>query len=138
MNCTKNELIADILQSIRFDYIEKWANNHKVDGIIKANSCSTKEWIELLKFYDIKSYAVAKKVFEIVENDEKFKGSLDSIKAEVYNIGKGRNPSAKHIQALLQIIFEKHSFQNVNTLRGSLEIQKIFVLTQTLQELVCD
>lgn len=41
-------------------------------------------------------------------------------------------------QALLQIIFEKHSFQFVNTLRSSLEIQNVFVLTQTLQEFTGD
>lgn len=129
----KNELISDILQSIRFDYIEKWANNHKVDGIIETNLCSVEKWKELLDFYDIKRYMVIKKLLDMVKNDTN--ANIDSIKAEVYDIGKGRNPSVKHIQALLQIIFEKHSYQSVHTLRSSLEIQKIFVLTQTLQEL---
>lgn len=138
MNWTKNELISDILQSVRFGYIEKWAYNLKVDGIIESNSCSAEKWNELLQFYGISSYAVVKKGLEIAHKDKNNNATIDSLKAEIYDIGKGRNPSVKHIQSLLQIIFEKHSFQYVNTLRSSLEIQKIFVLTQTLQEFTGD
>lgn len=133
---TKNELISDILQSIRFDYIEKWANNHKVEGIIETNLCSVEKWEELLKFYGITRYMVFMKVFDMVKNDTN--ATIDSIKAEVYDIGKGRNPSVKHIQALLQIIFEKNSYQSVNTLRSSYEIQKVFTLSKILQELSDD
>lgn len=133
---TKNELISDILQSIRFDYIEKWAYNHKVDGIIETNLCSVEKWEELLKFYGITRYMVYMKVFDMVKNDTN--ATIDSIKTEVYDIGKGRNPSVKHIQALLQIIFENLSYQSVNTLRGSYEIQKVFTLSKILQELSGD
>lgn len=135
---TKDELISNILHCFRFDYIKMWAYNLKIEGIIESNSCSVEKWNELLQFYGISSYVVAKKALETAHSCGNNKVSLDSIKAEIYNIGKGRNPSVKHIQALLQIIFEKHSFQLVYTLRSSLEIQKIFVLTQTLQELTGD
>lgn len=135
---SKDELLSDILHSFRFDYIKMWANNLKVESIIESNSCSVEKWKELLQIYGINSYAVTKKALEIAHKGKNNNATIDSLKAEIYNIGKDRNPSIKHIQALLQIIFEKHSFQLVYTLRSSLEIQKIFVLTQTLQELTGD
>lgn len=129
------DLISDILHSINFDYIDMWANALKVNDIIEKNSCSTEKWNDLLSVYGIKSYDVAKKALEQAYKNENNNATIDSLKAEIYDIGKGRSPSAKHIQALLLLIFEKQSFRFAHSLRGVYHIRKIFALTQALNKL---
>lgn len=129
------DLVFDILQSINFDYIDMWVNALKVNDIIETNSCSTEKWNDLLSVYSIKSYDVAKKALGQAHKNTNNNATIDSLKAEIYNIGNDRSPSAKHVQALLLLIFEKPSFRFAHSLRGVYHIRKIFALTQALNKL---
>lgn len=129
------DLVFDILQSINFDYIDMWVNALKVNDIIETNSCSTEKWNDLLSVYSIKSYDVAKKALGQAHKNTNNNATIDSLKAEIYNIGNDRSPSAKHVQALLLLIFEKQSFRFAHSLRGVYHIRKIFALTQALNKL---
>ena len=128
-------MIYDILHSINFDFVKTWANVLKVNGIIETNSCNTEKWNDLLSIYGIKKYDVVKKALEQAYEDQNNYAYLYSLKAEIYDIGKNRNPSKKHIRALLQIIFEKQAFQIGSTLKSAHYIQKVFTLTQDLQKI---
>jgi hypothetical protein len=129
----KDALISDILHSIKFDYIDRWINTLKLNSLINPPACSREEWDNLLSLYKIKPYEVAKRAFALAEKNETSKVSLESLKAEIYDIGKNRNPSAKHIRALLEIIMEKNSSKFVITLKANLELKKIFALTEFLK-----
>ena len=131
----KKDLIYDILHSINFNFVKTWANVLKVNGIIETNSCNTEKWNDLLSIYGIKKYDVVKKALEQAYEDQNNYAYLYSLKAEIYDIGKNRNPSKKHIRALLQIIFEKQAFQIGSTLKSAHYIQKVFTLTQDLQKI---
>ncbi len=136
----RNELINDIFQSVKYAYIKDWIDTFEVKDIIETNACSAEKWYELLSFYNINRHEISKKSLEQADTQVYNKVSLESLKAEIYDIGKDRNPSAKHIQALLSLIFEKHFFQHATSIRTAFQIQKCLYLTQALKEVTgeCD
>lgn len=132
----KDKLISDILHCFKFDYLEALI----VEDIQQSGSCSAEKWNELLQLNNLRPYAVAKKALEIAYKQENNNATIDSLKAEIYQIGNknsNRKPSPKHIEALLKTISRKHS-SPTNSLRGGWEIQKLLVLTQTLQAFTGD
>ena len=131
------DLINDILHSINFDHAKIWGNSLIAKNILSSGTCSLEDWNKLLSTYHITKYDVAKSALKLAYiHEDTNNATIDSLKAEIYDIGKDRNPSPKHIQALFYLISYKQSFQVAYSLRFCYEVLKVFTFTQTLQNLV--
>ena len=106
MNGKIEEIVERILSEIRFQKLDNFFICYEVDCLGDEGNCSLAQWNRLLELHNISRYDVCKEILKICEGQPEGNANIDSIKAEVYDIGKinGREPSAKHTLGLKNAI----------------------------------
>lgn len=137
----KVDLIDEILSSVPFECMDKWWKKLEVDTLLQEETkkCSSEQWKRLLEIHDLKPYDVAKEAlsianeFSTTQPNEESAPSIDSIKAEIYDIGKGRPPSFKHVLALKRVISQKSKiYRTASSMRFALKVKKVFAFSNIM------
>lgn len=135
MKDEKEKLIETIIESVDFDCAKKVFYLMDVEGLGEGDSlrCSTEQWVRLLELHNVTAYSVAKEAVLMNQGEENNNCTIDSVKAEIYDIGKSRKPSLKHTLALKNVILENSSLiKNVGGLRFSYKFNKVLALSNVL------